>query len=116
MIISEQIILESVERLTATQLRNWIESGCVQPRISQDSFLFTDADLARIRLLCLLQDEFNVDDEAMPIVLSLIDQIHGLRAALRHLASAVDKQPEPVRDEIAHAFRILDRETNSPPT
>jgi chaperone modulatory protein CbpM len=36
----------------------------------------------------------------MPVVLSLIDQLHETRRVLKAMASAIEKQPEEVRRQI----------------
>jgi chaperone modulatory protein CbpM len=41
----------------------------------------------------------------MPLVLSLLDQLYGLRAQMRAVARAVERQPESVRDAILAALR-----------
>lgn len=105
MSFTEHDVLATVDRLTVTRLRAWIDSGCVRPRTEVGGPAFTEADLARLELLCALQDDLSLEDETLPLVLSLIDQIHGLRRALRRLGRAVEQQPESVRDDVARAFR-----------
>jgi chaperone modulatory protein CbpM len=46
---------------------------------------FSDIDLARAQLIGDLRSDLGVNDEAVPIVLDLIDQIHGLRRLVREL-------------------------------
>lgn len=41
-----------------------------------------DCDLARVRLILELGDSFGANDESIPIILHLIDQIHFLRERL----------------------------------
>ena len=41
-----------------------------------------------------------MNDEGVPIVLDLLDQVHGLRRALRRVGSALQGLPEPLRREI----------------
>ena len=62
-------------------------------------------DVARIRLVCELRGDLDVPEEAVPLVLSLLDQVHGLRREMRSLAKAVDAQPENVRAAIRAAYR-----------
>jgi chaperone modulatory protein CbpM len=38
-----------------------------------------DEDVARARLICELQEEFGVNDAAVPIILHLVDQLNALR-------------------------------------
>jgi chaperone modulatory protein CbpM len=42
-----------------------------------------EEDLARLQLIRELRDEFGVNDEAVPIILRLIDQVHWMRARMR---------------------------------
>lgn len=42
-----------------------------------------DADLARLRLILDLKEDFGVNDEAIPVILHLVDQLHGLRHRVR---------------------------------
>ena len=57
-------------------LEAWIEAGWLMPPAADD---FSDVDLARARLICDLQRGLGVNDEAVPIILHLLDQVHGLR-------------------------------------
>jgi chaperone modulatory protein CbpM len=38
-----------------------------------------------------------MNDEAVPVILDLVDQVHGLRRTLRDLLSAIHAQPEAMR-------------------
>ncbi len=40
----------------------------------------------------------------MPIVLSLLDQVYGLRYRLGAVGAAIEAQPEPVRRAIAQSL------------
>ncbi len=35
-----------------------------------------EADLARLRLIATLREDFGVNDEAVPLILHLVDQLH----------------------------------------
>ena len=63
------------------------------------------ADLARLRLIVELRHELAVEEETMPVVLSLLDQVYGLRRRFASLARAVRQQPDEVRRAIAAAIR-----------
>ena len=76
-------------RLDAPALAAWVEAGWLLPRQEEDTADFSDVDLARARLIHDLQQDMGVNEEAIPIVLDLIDQMHGLRQMLRDLAAAV---------------------------
>jgi chaperone modulatory protein CbpM len=49
---------------------------------NQAEMLFDDEDIARINLICELRNDLGVNDEAIPIILSLLDQLHHLRATV----------------------------------
>ena len=71
--------------LDAQALDEWIESGWLRPHGNRSSREFSDVDLARARLIADLRGALGVNDEAVPVVLDLIDQIHGLRRLVREL-------------------------------
>jgi chaperone modulatory protein CbpM len=81
--------------LDAQVLDAWIEAGWLRPHGDQSSrelsnmnfsdLEFSDIDLARARLIGDLRGDLGVNDEAIPVVLDLIDQIHGLRRLVREL-------------------------------
>jgi chaperone modulatory protein CbpM len=80
-------------RLDAPALAAWVEAGWLLPRQEEDTADFSDVDLARARLIHDLQQDMGVNEEAIPIVLDLLDQVHGLRQMLRDLAAAVLRHP-----------------------
>jgi chaperone modulatory protein CbpM len=63
----------------------WIEAEWLAPVSSQKTFLFSEVDLARARLIQALKVDFGVNDEGIAIVLHLLDQLHGLRCLLRDI-------------------------------
>jgi chaperone modulatory protein CbpM len=66
-------------------LEVWIREEWLIPQRSEAGEHFSDADVARARLINDLRHDIGVNDEAIPVVLNLIDQIHGLRRTLRAL-------------------------------
>jgi chaperone modulatory protein CbpM len=52
-----------------------------------------DIDVARARLIRDLAD-IGVNDEGIPVILNLVDQMHGLRRALHEVLSAVRARAE----------------------
>lgn len=98
-------VVARIERLSIARLEIWVAQDCVRPDTAAGDPTFTEADLARLRLLCMLRDDFDVNEDALPVVLSLIDQLHGVRRVLRDLVRAVEEQPRAVRDEITRVFR-----------
>lgn len=105
MMAAEKEVLANVKGLTARRLRRWIREGWVDVEIRGGRREFRDIDIARVRLVHQLRDELRVNREAVPIILSLIDQVYGLRRELRHLARAVEDQPRSVRRKVSVEFR-----------
>lgn len=94
-------VLATVGRLDRRDLTIWIERRWVRPRHEGGGYLFSDLDVARVTLICDMRHDMAIDDEAMPVILGLLDQVYGMRARLRHLVDAVAAQPEEVRLAIA---------------
>ncbi|MFL6795788.1 MAG: hypothetical protein ACJ8F3_00075 [Xanthobacteraceae bacterium] len=90
-------------RLEVQTLEMWIEGGWLVPR-ADEAQRFSEVDLARVQLIRDLA-QLGVNDDAIPVVLDLVDQLHGLRSSLRNLLSAIQTQPESARLEIIRALR-----------
>lgn len=97
---SETEVAAQVEGMTVARLRTWVSAHCLAPTEREGRLAFDDADVARARLLAELADDFGMDEDAAGMVLSLIDQIHGLRHRLRDLGSALADEPAEVRARI----------------
>jgi chaperone modulatory protein CbpM len=82
--------------LEAETLEAWIEAGWLLPRDNGKGRHFSEVDLARARLIRDLR-ELGVNDDAIPVILHLIDQLHGLRRALRGVLSSIAAQSECAR-------------------
>jgi chaperone modulatory protein CbpM len=89
----------------ATDVHSWIEAGWVQAQGAPERYLFGEMDVARVRLIVELRYELHVEEDTLPLVLSLLDQVYGLRRQLSSLADAVNRQPDEVRKAIAAAMK-----------
>src|ERR1700704_4248172 len=88
--------------LDAEVLEAWIEAGWLLPRQDGAKRNFFDVDLARAHQIHDLE-RLGVNDEGIPVILDLVDQLHGLRRTLRDLLSAIHAQPEAMpRWIVAH--------------
>jgi chaperone modulatory protein CbpM len=94
--LSERDLLARVHRLTVTRLRVWVSQGWIKPA-DQAAPSYSEADLARAALICNLEDELGFAEEDVPVLLNLIDQIHGLRAELKGLVEVLDALPPDIR-------------------
>lgn len=101
---TESHVVAVVRRLTAARLHAFVEAGCIAPAEVAGERVFGEAELARLELLCELADDFELDTEALALVMSLIDQLHGLRHEMRSLARAIGEQPDETRARIRSAY------------
>jgi chaperone modulatory protein CbpM len=97
--LSEQDIVARVQHLTVTRLRVWVRQGFIKPA-DETAQSFSEADLARAALISNLEDELGFSEEDVPVLLNLIDQIHGLRSELFGLLEAFDELPPDVRTTV----------------
>lgn len=107
MTIGEDDLVIEVEHLSVQRLHRWIRLGWVKPERQEGAPRYAEVDIARVRFLHALEHELELDEDTVPLLLSLVDQIHGLRAELRALTLAVDEQPEAVRERIRNAYRRI---------
>jgi chaperone modulatory protein CbpM len=72
--------------LDRSRLQAWIEAGWICPGpASSERLQLSDIDLARAQLICDLQDDLGVNDEGVEVILDLLDQLYGLRQAVRDM-------------------------------
>jgi chaperone modulatory protein CbpM len=86
------------------ELTRWVENRWVLPERRGDTWLFREVDIARVELILEIRHEFAIDDEALPLVLSLLDQVYGLRRQLRRLCDALAGQPPEMQATIKRAL------------
>jgi chaperone modulatory protein CbpM len=108
--LSERDIVAKVQHLTVTRLRVWVRQGWIRPA-AKTKQLFSEADLARAALIRDLEDKLGFDEDQVPVLLSLIDQIHGLRAELKTLLETLDDLPEDIRTLVK--LRVTTRKLRS---
>lgn len=91
--------------LRADALNVWVDDGWLTPSDLDGEWSLTDADVARMRLIRDLMADLGVNAEAVPIILDLIDQLHGVRRALLEVLVALRTQPSNVRKHVAAELR-----------
>ena len=62
---------------------------------------------ALIALVCDLHYGMGLEHESLPVILSLVDQLHQTRHSLRAITTAVSEQPDEVRVAITSRTRIV---------
>jgi chaperone modulatory protein CbpM len=90
--------------LDEPELLAWIDRGWVRPQDAETGWVFQDIDVARVRLIYDLHRGMSVQDDMIPLVLSLLDQVYDLRGRLRTVLRAIDEQPDAVREPILAAL------------
>ena len=84
MIISKLDFLDRAQ-LDQETLEVWIEEEWLVPSGTATEPAFSEADLARAKLIRDLKQDLGVNDEGVGVILNLLDQMHGLRKALADL-------------------------------
>jgi chaperone modulatory protein CbpM len=87
--------------LRRDDLHRWIGNAWVRPDGAPDQYVFRDIDVERVRLILELRDEMQVNEDALPVVLSLLDQLYDTRRRMRRLREALDQAvTEDVRQDL----------------
>ncbi len=97
-------LLRHFAELERAELVRWVENRWVLPDIAGDHFVFHEVDIARVELILQFRREFAVGDDAMEVVLGLLDQVYGLRRQLSRLCDAVATQPPKTQAAIRRAL------------
>ncbi|WP_284946184.1 chaperone modulator CbpM [Acidisoma cladoniae] len=96
--ITIEMVTRTVSGVQPEDLRRWIDNAWVRPDGEPGHYRFDDIDVARLRLIVELRDDLGVDEVALPVVLSLLDQLYETRRQMRRLATAI---PPDIRARIA---------------
>ncbi len=98
--LTEEELIETVSRLTSLRLSEYLAAEIVIPEQTDRGLVYHSLDVARLELACELHEQYDMEADALAMMISLIDQMHGLRAELREVLSAVEAQPDPVRQTL----------------
>ena len=60
--------------------------------------------MARVELILEVRREFAIDDEALSLILGLLDQVYGLRRQLGRLCDALAAQPPEIQAAVKRAL------------
>lgn len=104
-VLSAEETLAEVPPLTRARLETWVRAEVVRPVPGPRGPAFRRLDVARLRLACELSDEFALEDDALALVLTLVDRLQRAEAELSALAGALAEQPEPVRRRVGELLR-----------
>lgn len=92
-------------RVEHRELESWITLSWVLPVKGDEGWMFSETDIARIELICDLRYDLAIEEDAIGVILPLLDQVHSLRRALRAVTEAVDDLPEPARARMVERLR-----------
>lgn len=90
-------VTELVRGVDVETLQVWIAQDWVRPRRLSGEPVFEEIDVARVRLIVELRDELEVGEPAIPVVLSLLDQLHATRAHMRRVVEALEAAGQEAR-------------------
>lgn len=116
--IRENQLIARYTYLERQVLITWIEEGVITPHSDAEGYLFDQVDESRVALACDLHYRMGLDHESLPVILSLIDQLHDARRHLRALTRAVCEQSDEVRQAISRHMtgESTSQEAEEPPT
>ncbi|MGD9918842.1 MAG: chaperone modulator CbpM [Paenirhodobacter sp.] len=87
--LTETEILARIEGLSAERLTVCVTRSWVRPRLGEAGPVYDDTDLARLRLIVEMTEDMAVNDEAVPLILHLLDEVTSLRRRIRALDAAM---------------------------
>ena len=94
----QQVVAEM--EVSEGEVTGWIRQSWVLPIKKDGALLFDEVDRARIKLIVELRRDLEVNDEAIPVVLRLLDQVYGLRRTLDDLRQGIMGLSEEARAEL----------------
>jgi chaperone modulatory protein CbpM len=106
-------LVAAMPTLQRSDLDIWIREELVVPRQETGTLLFTDMECARVRLICTLRYELEIDPDTLPVVLSLVDQLYDTRQRLLSLTAAVAAQDKTVQAAIIAAMEPNGRSSHN---
>ena len=92
--------------LSQIELVNWVERGWVIPDFSDTGLVFHEIDVARVRLIHDLRTDMAIGEDAVPLVLSLLDQVYELRSKMKSVLHVLESQPRDVQAALLDALRL----------
>ena len=99
------ITIETLSRMVVgvdpAEVQRWIDNAWVRPDGEPGRYHFQDIDVARVRLIVQLRDDLGMDEAALPVVLSLMDQLYETRRQMRRLCSVIETS---VSDEVRRSM------------
>ena len=102
MIVFEEV-LDRFE-LDRGELTRWVENRWVLPERRGRTWIFHEIDVARVELIIEVRREFAIEDEALSLILGLLDQVYDLRRQLGRLCDALAALPPEIQGAVKRAL------------
>lgn len=97
---TEEQVIATVSHLTHTRLVAFVEAEVVSPVQTEEGPVYLEVDVARLQLLCELNEHFELEGDALGVVMSLIDQLHSTRRDLDAVVRVIAREAPEVRQRI----------------
>ena len=109
--IGIDVLIAETDGLHRKDLQRWIDNDWVRPGHHAGKYVFCEIDMERVRLIQQLCNGIQIDEDALPVVLMLLDQRYELRRRMRDLGQAIEHATTPqARRELARHLNAKDRE------
>ena len=89
--IGIDILITQISGLDRGDLERWIGNGWVRTEGTADAYQFQAIDVARAQLIFELHNDLSINEEALPEVLHLLDQLYSVRRQIDDLGDALDR-------------------------
>jgi chaperone modulatory protein CbpM len=90
-------LVEAIDSLRREDLEAWMRASLVHATGRPEAPEFSEAECARVRMICSLHYDMEIDADALPVVVGLVDQLHETRRQLHALSAALLDQDEDIR-------------------
>ncbi|CAI3941227.1 unnamed protein product [Commensalibacter communis] len=96
----------NLPEVTSTEIQFWIANEWLRPQEKDGSYYFQEIDQARAYLIIELRDDLGITEDAMPVILNLLDQLYTTRRQMKYLCEviATDHYSEP-RQKLRHMMK-----------
>jgi len=98
--ITIEVLCRTIGGVEPGEIERWIRERWVLPERNEGVYVFHEIDVARVRLILEMKRDLAINEEAMPVVLGLLDQLYALRHRMRSLSAAIDALPAELRQTL----------------
>jgi len=93
-------LVDAIDHLRREDLEAWMRNSLVHASGQPEAPEFSETECARVRLICSLHYDMEIDTDTLPLILELVDQLHETRRQLHAIGAAVLEQDEEIRSTI----------------